>query len=194
MGCKVTLFPPDWWRDLRRTSVNASRAEWHEEVLKERLCWRLAEVGPEKIRLGLYCPPTPQPQLNLQKSQLGCSTEILSQLRESQSFVNSFKICCLQEKGAIVFSWLIGFGRRIQKVKPITCYHVISQQQANFFSHMSAFNMVRLYWTSGTKFVDQQNLVSLALIRIILWFWVNSFIIRLESDFLWCCLYTFASF
>ena len=84
--------------------MNASRAEWHEEVLKERLCWRLAEVVPEKIRLGLYCPPTPQPQLNLQKSQLGCSTEILSQLRESQSFVNSFKICCLQEKGAIVFS------------------------------------------------------------------------------------------
>ena len=36
--------------------MNASRAEWHEEALKERLCWRLAEVGPEKIRLGLYWP------------------------------------------------------------------------------------------------------------------------------------------
>ena len=61
MGCNVVLFPPDWWRDLRRTSVNASRAEWHEEALKERLCWRLAEVGPEKIRLGLHCPPLPNP-------------------------------------------------------------------------------------------------------------------------------------
>ena len=36
--------------------MNASRAEWHEEALKERLCWRLAEAGPEKIRLGLYWP------------------------------------------------------------------------------------------------------------------------------------------
>ena len=36
--------------------MNASRAEWHEEALKERLCWRLAEAGPEKIRVGLYWP------------------------------------------------------------------------------------------------------------------------------------------
>ena len=36
--------------------MNALRAEWHEEALKERLCWRLAEVGPEEIRLGLYWP------------------------------------------------------------------------------------------------------------------------------------------
>ena len=62
--------------------MNASRAEWHEGALKERLCGRLAEVGPEKIRLGLNCPPPPPPT-QFAKSQLGCSTEILSQLRES---------------------------------------------------------------------------------------------------------------
>ena len=83
--------------------MNASREEWHEEALKERLCWRLAEVRPEKIRLGLHCPPSPTPT-QFAKSQLGCSTEILSQFRESQSFVNHFKICCLREKDAIVFS------------------------------------------------------------------------------------------
>ena len=41
--------------------MNASRAEWHEEALKEGLSGRLAEVGPEQIRLGLHCPPPPPP-------------------------------------------------------------------------------------------------------------------------------------
>ena len=92
----------------------------------------------------LHPPPRSAPATQFAKSQLGCSTEIWSQLRESQSFVNHFKICCLQEEAQSCFLtyW---FWTEDSKVKPITCYHVIGQQQANFFSHISAFNMLRLY-------------------------------------------------
>ena len=75
-------------------------------------------MGPEKIRLGLHCPPPSPTPTQVAKSQLGCSTEILSQLRDSL-LLTILKSVVYRKKAQSCFLDLlhiIGFGRRIQKL------------------------------------------------------------------------------